>query len=79
MISGERMLWTQCNGGSNSATRQVAAGARLPRCERCGAVILTVAGVAVGVGDDTLAALARFGLANMARPLLEPRLRQGGA
>jgi hypothetical protein len=44
-------------------------------CERCGAAILTVAGVAVGVGDDTLAALARFGLANTGQPLLAPRPR----
>jgi hypothetical protein len=38
-----------------------------------------VAGVALGVSDDTLAALARFGLANMQQPLLEPRPRQEGA
>jgi hypothetical protein len=42
-------------------------------CERCGAAVLTVAGVAVGVGNETLAALARFGLASTGQPLLEPR------
>ncbi len=42
-------------------------------CERCGAAILTLGGVAVGVGDETLASLARFGLAMTGDPLLEPK------
>ncbi len=42
-------------------------------CERCGAAILTLEGVAIGVGDDTLAHLARFGLAATGDPLLEPK------
>jgi hypothetical protein len=45
-------------------------------CEQCGAAILTLEGVAVGVGDDTLAQLARFGLASTGKPLLERR-REG--
>jgi hypothetical protein len=73
------MLCTRCRGGSGSATPPAAVGSRPPSCERCGAAILTVAGVAVGVGDATLATLARFGLANMAKPLLEPRPWQEGA
>jgi hypothetical protein len=73
------MLCTRCKGGSSSATRRVAAGSRPPSCERCGAAIIMVAGVAVGVDDASLALLARFGLANMAQPLLEPRPRQDGA
>jgi len=45
----------------------------MPTCARCGAAILTLEGVAVGVGDDTLAQLARFGLAATGEPLLEFR------
>jgi len=45
----------------------------LPTCEGCGAAILTLKGVAVGVGDDTLARLARFGLAITGESLLEPK------
>ncbi len=41
-------------------------------CHRCGAAILMLEGVAVGVGDETLAQLARFGLASNGQPLLEP-------
>jgi hypothetical protein len=41
-------------------------------CHRCGAAILMLQGVAVGVGDETLAHLARFGLASNGQPLLEP-------
>jgi len=56
----------------------VRTGCRPLKCERCGAAILTVEGVAVGVGDDTLATLSRFGLANTGRPLLESRARPEG-
>jgi hypothetical protein len=75
------MLCTRCHdkGGSRGATRRLAARCRPVRCKRCGGAILTLAGVAVGVGDDTLAALARFGLTNMRQPLLEPRPRPEGA
>ena len=75
------MLCKRCQGqvGSNGATRPLGADCRPLACERCGAAILTVAGVAVGVGDDTLAALARFGLANTGQLLLEPRPRCEGA
>ena len=69
------MLCTRCEGNAQ--------GARIPRrrdarcgpvpCDRCGAAILTLAGIAVGVGNETLASLARFGLANTGQPLLEPR------
>jgi len=46
-------------------------------CERCGAAILTLGGVVVGVGDETLASLARFGLAMTGDPLLEPKRERG--
>jgi hypothetical protein len=39
-------------------------------------VILTLEGVALSVGDATLAQLGRFGLASTGEPLLELR-RQG--
>jgi hypothetical protein len=42
-------------------------------CTRCGAAILTLAGVPVGVGDDTLARLGRFGLASTGEALLTAR------
>jgi hypothetical protein len=71
------VLCTRCQGkgGSRGATPRLAARCRPVKCKRCGAVILTVAGVAVSVGDDTLATLARFGLTDMRQPLLEPRPR----
>jgi hypothetical protein len=71
------MLCQRCQGEdrSHGGPQRLGAGCRPLTCERCGAAILTVAGVAVGVGDDTLAALARFGLANTGQPLLAPRPR----
>jgi hypothetical protein len=72
------MLCTRCEGDTQSARlsrRREARCSPIP-CDRCGAAILTVAGIAVGVGNETLAALARFGLANTGQPLLEPR-KQG--
>jgi hypothetical protein len=54
-------------------TRQVSLhGARIQACESCGATILVLDGVPLGVGQGTLARLARFGLA-LGEPLLEPR------
>jgi hypothetical protein len=73
------MLCTRCEGdaqGAGMSRRREARCGTIP-CERCGAAILTLAGVAVGVGNATLASLARFGLASTGQPLLEPR--QGGA
>jgi len=69
------MLCTRCEGeaqGAGMSRRREASCGPVP-CERCGAAILTLAGVAVGVGNETLAALARFGLASTGQPLLEPR------
>ena len=51
-------------------------GVRVQLCEQCGAAIVTLKGVTVGVGNATLAQLARFGLAVTGEPLLE--LRRGG-
>jgi hypothetical protein len=48
----------------------------LPTCDACGAIILTLRGVAVGVGDSTLAQLGQFGLAVTGEPLLEVK-REG--
>jgi hypothetical protein len=50
---------------------------RIRRCDRCGAAILMLEGVAVGVGDGTLAHLARFGLASTGLPLLETSPERG--
>jgi hypothetical protein len=69
------MLCTHCEGdtqGAGMSRRREARCGTVP-CDRCGAAILTVAGVAVGVGNETLASLARFGLASAGQPLLEPR------
>jgi hypothetical protein len=44
-------------------------------CHGCRAAILMLDGVAVGVGDETLAQLARFGLASTGQPLLESPLK----
>jgi hypothetical protein len=46
---------------------------RVSTCERCGAAILTVAGVPIGNGDATLRQLAGFGLAATGQPLLEAK------
>jgi hypothetical protein len=69
------MFCTDCEdealGAASSPPREARGGSVL--CDRCGAVILILAGVAVGVGDATLAYLARFGLASTGQPLLERR------
>ena len=72
------MLCRMCESGrwSPPPARRPAGRSRLPACDRCGGVILTLEGVAVGLGDDTLAQLARFGLAVTGRPLLELRGRE---
>ena len=68
------MLFQHCEGqASGEMARLAAEQSRMQTCERCGAAILTLEGVAVGVGDDTLAHLARFGLAMTGEPLLEHR------
>ena len=68
------MLCQHCEGrGSREPSRRPEGRSRLPTCEGCGAAILTLEGVAVGVGDDTLARLARFGLAITGESLLEPK------
>jgi hypothetical protein len=69
------MLCTRCEAETPSAgiaRRREARCGPVP-CDRCGAAILTLAGVAVGVGNETLASLARFGLGSSGQPLLEPR------
>ncbi len=63
----------EAQGWSNGTLRRPEACCRTRTCTRCGAAILTLAGIVVGVGDDTLAALARFGLASTEQLLLEPR------
>ncbi len=59
-----------------SRPRQPATASRVQLCEQCGAAIVTLKGVTLGVGNATLAQLARFGLAVTGEPLLE--LRRGG-
>jgi hypothetical protein len=68
------MLCKRCEGQgrTNGTRRRSDEACRMLTCERCGAAILMLAGVVVGVGDATLAGLARFGLADTGRPLLEP-------
>jgi hypothetical protein len=68
------MLCQRCEAQARSGETQRRAEerSRVLTCDRCGAAILTLEGVAVGVGDETLAQLARFGLASTGRPLLEP-------
>jgi hypothetical protein len=69
------MLCKRCGGESveRRTTPHVAPPSRVSYCERCGAAILTLKGVALGAGGDTLRQLARFGLANTGEPLLEHR------
>jgi len=66
----------QSEAGRDAARRAPGERCRTATCDRCGAAILMVEGVAVGVGDGTLAQLARFGLASTGLPLLETR-REG--
>jgi hypothetical protein len=69
------MLCNRCQSeaGRDTARRAPAERCRTATCERCGAAILMLEGVAVGVGDGTLAYLARFGLASTGLPLLETK------
>ena len=68
------MLCQHCEDKrARAAPRRPAGCCRMMTCERCGAAILTLGGVVVGVGDETLASLARFGLAMTGDPLLEPK------
>src|SRR2546430_5166687 len=46
-----------------SLTRRPRSASCVSLCEQCGATIVTLKGVRLGVGKDTLAQLARFGLA----------------
>lgn len=64
-----------CNGcqsepGGQAMRRSHDYRCQAAKCDRCGAIILMLEGVPVGVGDGTLARLARFGLANTGHPLL---------
>lgn len=67
------MLCQGCQNetGDQATPRSSAARSQTATCDRCGAAILMLEGVAVGVGDDTLAHLARFGLASTGQLLLE--------
>jgi len=47
-------------------------GARIQACESCGTTLLILDGVTLGVGEDTMAKLARFGLGLSSEPLLKP-------
>lgn len=72
------MLCHRCKARvSSGATRRYAEErSGTLTCPRCGAAILMLDGVAVGVGDETLAQLARFGLASTGQALLEPPLKR---
>ena len=59
-----------------SMPRRSATASPVQLCEQCGAAIVTLRGVPLGVGNATLAHLARFGLAVTGEPLLE--LKRGG-
>jgi hypothetical protein len=61
----------QSEAGRHTTRRSPGERCRTATCDRCGAAILMLEGVAVGVGDGTLARLARFGLASTGQPLLE--------
>jgi DNA-directed RNA polymerase subunit RPC12/RpoP len=71
------MLCKRCEAQTGSSPTRPHAAERYQalRCDRCGAAILTLAGVVVGVGDHILAELARFGLATRGKPLLKPKRR----
>jgi len=56
-----------------SVTRRPRSASCVSLCEQCGATIVTLKGVRLGVGKDTLAQLARFGLAVTGEALLEPK------
>jgi hypothetical protein len=56
-----------------SMTRRPRSSSCVTRCEQCGATIVMLMGVSLGVGNATLAELARFGLAVTGEPLLEPK------
>lgn len=80
------MLCVRCTSHVETSRRRRSKRGRCRTrfCTRCGAAILTLAGVAVGVGDDTLARLGRFGLASTGglllsarRALLEPERGEG--
>jgi hypothetical protein len=59
------------NGGTPRAPGQRSSS--LPTCEWCGAALTALEGIPGGVRNDTLAQLARFGLAITGAPLLERR------
>ena len=69
------MLCKRCEPqtGSEPTRPRLVERRRAARCDRCGAAILTLAGVPVGVGDDILVQLGRFGLVPLGKPLLEPK------
>jgi hypothetical protein len=54
-------------------TRRPRSASCVTPCEQCGATIVTLKGVRLGVGNATLAQLARFGLAVTGESLLEPK------
>lgn len=72
------MRCMRCERGSSSTPtpRRPTRRLHISTCDRCGAAILTLQGVAVGDGGDTLTRLARFGLAETEELLLEPQ-REG--
>lgn len=68
------MLCSRCAcQHATDGTTPLAPRSCVPTCARCGAAILTLEGVVMGVGDATLAQLGRFGLASTGEPLLELR------
>ena len=61
----------EARNADRTAPRQAPLAIRIPTCDHCGAAIVMLTGLAVGVGRGTLAQLARFGLSITGEPLLE--------
>ncbi len=70
---GSGMLCKRCKGQAwdGGTPQRLGRPFPIPTCDRCSATIFTLDGVVVRVGDQALAQLARFGLAETGEPLLE--------
>jgi hypothetical protein len=69
------MFCNRCEtvGWNGGPPRRPGRSSTLRTCEWCGAALTALEGVPGGVRNDTLAQLARFGLAVTGAPLLERR------